>query len=89
MIHQVFAVFDSKARCFAIPFFMKHEDLAVRAFSTACNDPQLDLFRHAEDFSLFHLGTFDDERAVFKSFDHPVNLGLAATFKGVSHASQS
>lgn len=87
MILQVFAVFDSKARCYAHPFYFKHEDLAMRAFKAACNDPQLELFRHAEDFSLFHLGVFDDEKGVISTFPNPINLGLAAHYKGNHDAS--
>lgn len=81
MILQVLAVYDSKARAFGMPFFSAHVDLGVRAFTEAANTPDHPMCKYAEDFTLFYLGTFDDQSAVFKLVPQYGNLGLASQFK--------
>lgn len=80
MVVQVFAVYDSKARVYGQPFFVVNEGLAVRAFQSSCNDPTTELNKYPEDFSLFRLGTFNDENGELRS-ELPKNLGLAAQYK--------
>lgn len=63
MIKFVFCVFDSKARVYAAPFLAPRREVAVRDFTRAARDPQLDIYRFPEDYSLYELGTFDDETA--------------------------
>lgn len=76
----LFAVFDSKAACYGTPFFSPKEATAMRSFAQAANDPNTMVFNHPEDFSLFHLGEFDDVTGeLFPS--NPRNLGNAAGLK--------
>lgn len=77
-----FSVYDSKARVFSTPFFALTKEVALRIFMEGANDPQLQLCKHAEDFTLFHIGVFDDEQGMLEALEHNVNLGLAANFKG-------
>ncbi len=81
MIQGVFAVFDSKARVFFSPFYCPSKEVAIRAFKTAANDPESQLCQHSSDFTLFQLGTFNDELGTFELFREHVNLGLAAIYK--------
>lgn len=81
MILQVFSVYDSKAGAFAAPFFCTTLGLARRAFIDAANTPEHPLSKNSADFTLFHLGTFDDEHAVFVLLPEHRNLGLASNFK--------
>lgn len=80
MIIHAFAVHDSKAELFTKPFFEVTVGTAVRAFSDSVNSEGSDFHRHAEDFTLFHVGSFDDAMGVFVKFDAPVSLGNAVTF---------
>lgn len=81
MIIQVYAVYDSKARAFCLPFYAPVEAVAVRNFSAGANDATLSLCKHAEDFTLFHIGSFDDSTGELVRLSQHVNLGLAANFK--------
>lgn len=81
MILQVFSIFDSKAKAFLVPFFMHNVPIAQRAFSEACNDPTHAYCKHPEDFTLFHLGTFDDTSSNIHSLPTPQSIGLAASYK--------
>ncbi len=80
MIHKAFTIFDSKTELFGKPFFCTTSGEAVRTFSDAVNDQQGPFFRHAEDYVLFEIGTYDDAVGVLDS-NLPVNLGNASTFK--------
>lgn len=78
---QVMCVYDSKARAFLLPFYCSQVAVGVRSFVEAANTETHQMCQHPEDFTLFHLGTFDDDNATF-DFLHPsVNLGLAAQYK--------
>lgn len=81
MILQVVAAFDSKTAAFCTPFYVAHVEIAKRAFTEAANDPQHELYKHSEDFTLFHLGTFDDQTGEHDRFPQPKNLGCASQYK--------
>lgn len=81
MKQLAFSVFDSKARVFCKPFFVPTMEVALRAFQGAANDPSHEMGRHAEDFTLFQIGEFDDENGVLTPSAQHMNCGLAAHFK--------
>jgi len=81
MIQQVMALYDSKARCYAAPFFVAHTDVALRVFAQVANDPANQISHAPQDFTLFHLGTYDDNTGVIQPFTQQVNMGLASQFR--------
>lgn len=81
MIKFVFSVYDSKARAYGNPFVSARQELAVRDFTTAVRDPDTQLHKYPEDFTLVEIGEFDDEICVFNLHKNPVPLGVAAQFK--------
>lgn len=81
MILQVFAVYDSKAKAFAHPFYCPNAELAMRYFADGANDATLQLCKNSEDFTLHHLGEWSDETGAFQNNVAPSPLGLAANFK--------
>lgn len=56
---RVFAVYDDKAGAYMTPFFMPSVGEAVRAFSDAVVNPESAFHRHADDFTLYELGEYD------------------------------
>jgi len=62
------------------PFYFTTAGLATRAFEESCNDPQHQFNRHAEDFTLFELGTYDDNTAKFQFMETPHALGVALEY---------
>lgn len=81
MILQVMVLYDGKARAHMEPFFVKNVEIGCRAFAGAANDPAHSLFHYADDFTLFHLGEFNDETGRFNLKPQAVNLGLARQFQ--------
>lgn len=76
---QAFSVFDSKAQLFLQPFYSQTVGTALRSFAMAANDAQHQFHLHAGDYSLFHLGAFNQDTAQFTALAAPINLGLAIT----------
>lgn len=59
---NVYAVYDSAIKSFMAPFFMQTDGQAIRAFSDTVNAvPPTLVSKHPEQFTLYNLGTFDDE----------------------------
>ena len=71
---QVFSIYDSKAEAHLQPFFMDTVGMATRAVQDCLSDPEHQFNRHPEDYTLFHLGTFDDANGEF-SMDIKKSLG--------------
>lgn len=77
---KVFSIYDGKACAFASPFFMPTIGLALRAFTDLVNDVGSTVKRHPSDYTLFHIGEFDEQKGTFSPVVPHVNLGLASTF---------
>jgi len=78
---KMFSVFDSKAKCFRFPQFYDSTGQAIRAFTMLANDPQTEVGKFPEDFSLHEHAEFNNENGEITELTSPVNLGLAATYK--------
>lgn len=65
MIIQLFTVHDSAAAAYLPPTVYQSTGLALRAFSDAANDQKHAFHQHAKDYTLFHLGSFNDQNASF------------------------
>lgn len=79
----VFSVLDVKVGCFSQPVFFKTEALAVRSFTAAVREGNSDLSRFSEDYSLFELGSFDEEKGVFMNNRAPRQVVTASVCKVV------
>lgn len=78
---QVFAIYDSKARGYNQPFYFQSVEMARRAFFDVVNDKTTMFYKHGTDYTLFHLGEFDDETARFSELEAHFSLGLASQFR--------
>jgi len=71
MIYRIYSVKDLKAAAFAPPFFLGRDEVAVRTFKSAVNDPTHPMHPHPEDYHLYHVGEFDDETGVITALEQP------------------
>jgi len=74
-----FSVHDSKVEAFIKPFFDVTTGSAIRAFSDAVNEEGSQFHRHAADYTLFHVGEFDQEMGRLLPME-PKSLGNAVTY---------
>lgn len=76
---MAFSVHDQAAAAFLRPFFTKTRGQAVRGFSDAVNDAKHEFHAHPEDYTLFYIGEFDEDKGELKA-SVPESLGNALTF---------
>lgn len=55
-----FAVHDRVTEAFGSPFTAQTEAEAKRMFLTAASDPDTNLAKNPDDFSLYHVGSFNN-----------------------------
>lgn len=76
MIFTVFSVYDSKAGAHLPPFVLPRVEMAQRVFGDCCNSTDHQFSHHPEDYSLWSLGSWDDESGAFTANKKgPINLG--------------
>lgn len=78
---QMFAVYDSTTQIYAQPNFLATIQVAQRMWPEAANDPNSQIGKYPADFTLFHLGEYDDETGKFTNLHTPVSLGTALEAK--------
>ncbi len=71
---QMFVIYDSKANAYLQPWFLPTTPMAIRAFTDCIRDPKHNFGAHPEDYTLFDIGTYDDQNAKIHS-KAPVALG--------------
>lgn len=76
---KMFSVYDSKVEAFLQPFFMRTAAAALSAFTDLVNDSSTMFAKHPGDYTLFMLGDWEDETALFSPQTAPVNLALGQT----------
>lgn len=69
MNHVIYTVFDSASGVYDRPFVANSDGSAVRAFGDICMSADHPIGQHPEDYSLYRIGTFDDNNAVIKPED--------------------
>lgn len=74
---QAFAIRDAKSETYSLPFFQLNNALALRSFIDLANDPDSNVARHPEDYSLFHIGEFDDSTSALVAAVQPFHLANA------------
>ncbi len=77
---EVFSIYDSKAEAFIQPWYSQTLGTAIRSFEQAVNQEGHDFAKFSGDYTLFHLGSFDQTKGRFDQLKTAVNLGLAVTF---------
>lgn len=75
---QVVAVRDRAIDAYMQPWFVVSIGQAIRAFADEINRRATDnpLSAHPEDYDLYHLGEFDQERGVFKTEEGPRQVAV-------------
>ncbi len=79
MILKIFTIHDSKAGAFLPPFYLPQQGMAIRTFGDCVNDGKHEFSKHPEDYTLFLLGTFDDNTAKTKA-KTPESIGNGLEF---------
>ena len=60
---NIYSIKDSKAGTFSQPFYSVNHSTAIRSFNASLQDATNPLSNYPQDFSLYHLGTWEDREA--------------------------
>ena len=61
MDNNIYTVYDSKAETYTPPYFQHRDAMAIRIFADCCNDEGHTFGKHPEDYTLFHIGVYNDD----------------------------
>lgn len=62
-----YSIFDSKAEAYLPPFASKTHATALRSLEMAVDNEQHDLYRFAQDYTLYQVSVFDEETGLFEA----------------------
>lgn len=62
----VFCIYDIKAESYLPPFTAMNDAMALRMVATAANDESSTFHQHAEDYSLWRIGSFDQNSGMIE-----------------------
>lgn len=85
---EIFAIYDRVAEAYSQPFFTHNENIAMREFGKWVNTPDTQYYNHPNDYSLYHLGNFDDNTAAFEIKAEPTRIAVAMDLKSVVETSE-
>jgi len=79
----VFAVFDDAVKSFMHPQFQQTQGQAIRSFIDSVNteSDKNPLHKHPADYTLFQIGTYDDQTGILESLPVAENLGTALKYR--------
>lgn len=77
MTLKIFSIRDSKGEAFGQPFFQKTHGEAERNFKTLVSDEKSMISKFPEDFDLYYIGEYDDQKGLIKSLDTPQHITKA------------
>nr|WAE43438.1 MAG: nonstructural protein [Microviridae sp.] len=81
MVGQVFSILDLKASAFSQPFVSAGKGTALRSFEQLVNDGKSLVCQYPGDFTLMHLGAFDDSTGTFINLSAPSIVCSASELK--------
>lgn len=73
---NIFTIYDNKAKAYLTPFFTRNIDTAIRDCKQIVNTTDHNFSIHAEDYSLFHIGEYDETsgKIIAQPPTHVINL---------------
>ena len=63
---ELYAIYDSKAEIYNKPFHQPNQAVAMRTATDLANDPNSEIAKNPQDYTMFYLGNYDDTTAQFE-----------------------
>lgn len=68
---EIVAIRDRAVNAYGQPIFVPAIGAAMRSFMDEINNDQSSIYKHPEDYDLYHLGTYDDSNGNITCLDQP------------------
>lgn len=79
MLYKAFSVRDQKGEVYNLPFYKKTLGEAERDFASLLKDEKSMVHQYPEDFDLYHIGEYDDQKGIFIPLDTPLHVVKAVS----------
>lgn len=80
MMLKIYSIYDAKSMAYETPICFRAKGEALRWFTELSNDPDKICRKFPEDFTLFELGDYDNEKGILHPYKDSVPLGKAIEF---------
>lgn len=80
MLLSVFSIYDAGISTWMPPLFARNKGEILRWFMEASNDSQSKISKYPSDYTLFEIGTWDDDKCKFSLLSTPVSIGIALEY---------
>lgn len=77
---NLYVVYDSKADVYQSLMTFRNKGQAIRGFAQGVNDPNTQLNQNPQDFTLFEIAEWDEDKGFIKPHDAKINCGLASEY---------
>ena len=74
MKQEMYAIHDNKASFFMTPWPCRNVGIARREFASVCANKDTSMGKFPADYTLYHVGEYDDNTAIVKSLTPPVRI---------------
>lgn len=81
MLLKAFSIRDSKGEVYLTPWFKKTHGEAERDFTELVRDEKTLISKYPEDYDLYFLGEYDDQKGTLIPLDTPQHVVKAAMIK--------
>ena len=89
MILNAYTIFDIKSSTYASPIFAVNDDVFKRLIIDSLVLPDSTLYRHPEDFTVYCIGIYDDNRGLLSGLERRHVLDIATLFVGQDEVHES
>ena len=66
---EMFSIYDTKSETYFQPIFLMNEAMMLRQFADMANDKDCAISKHPEDYTLYHLGSWQDQDSKIKTIN--------------------
>lgn len=80
-MNQIYALKDKKAETFLNPFVAKNSAVATRILKELTQNPETALFKNPEDYSLWWIGSYNEDTGVIIPIKTLECVGQAEDYK--------
>ena len=77
---QIFTIYDQAANAYLPPFVRPAKGIAIREFTDEVNREGSVINQHPKDYTLFHIGEWDNNNSQIKQFETKLSVGHAIEF---------
>lgn len=79
MQYKMYSLYDECLTTFNLPFAAQSEQEAIRNFRLVVNDPSSLVFKSPQDFSLYFVAVYDDQKGEYQNLNQPLLIHKASS----------